>query len=875
MEEKERNFYDKIKDAVSAYLLHDPNAQAVTAFERERKKKAVDDKTLEMFRESAEAGHPFSCFNRGRCYETGNGVEKDLEKAYDWYRKAAVGGDANAWLALAKMFDKGLYVKRDPKEAAMWLSRAADKGHPIAKIGMGQKYARGDGVDRDPARAFEYFKEAQKLEPGIGSYILGEAIGDGIGCEKNYEEAFRLFQIAHDNKFPLGTYNIGMMYEMGLGVEKDEKKGFEYLTQAADEGIAEAMYRLAFHYREGTSEATKDPKIAFDYFKKASDKGFPPAMVETGICYENGYGVERNKATAFRCYQKAAATGLHTAIVCLAVCYRAGIGCEVNEEKAIELVEQAARLGNSRAYHLLAQYLMEENPYDERAINLEMIAAESGFIRSALFLGGFFVQNSDAGPDKERAAHYFRIAAQEGDNEANFELAEILNTEENKDKKDIQQEIWETYQGCADQGHPLAAYKMAQALREPEKYFPEEEDLPERFTDEPEDRETQAIRYMSIAASGGIPAACQEVADRSFWGDGLRVNLQTACGLYHYIADELSNQRFLARYAFCRVLTSMEFVYGKVGEYDPSIEEVLENERIRVVKEDRYWKEGMDLLEKLAKEKVPDAMIFLPLARALSTGGRVVFSSEADREMLDFIDKLPETREKYYVQGLLQAIQKPEEIAETIRILRYARSELSACNVDQILGNLYYSLTKAPAKKRKDTKILQDFYEGWASPLKTDSLEKMRDMARNIRSGSVWSDGSYWNEKKRPTRMELLKTASALYMEAYETGQSGDLRSYARCGEEISDLKIIFVIPGIVAIAALVSLLVTGFRAGWKLEANKGITMDHSFGWLAHLYLETFCWGLLASLVVIVALYAFFEYKKIQTRKKLNKTSKK
>ena len=173
MEEKERNFYEKIKDAVNAYVLHDPNAQAVTAFEREKKMKTVDERTLAMFQESAEAGHPFSCFNLGRCYELGNGVEKDPEKAYEWYRKAAVGGDVNAWLALAKMFDKGDYVDKDPKEAAMWLSRAADKGHPIAKIGMGQKYSRGDGVEKDPQKALEYFKEAKELEPGIGSYILG------------------------------------------------------------------------------------------------------------------------------------------------------------------------------------------------------------------------------------------------------------------------------------------------------------------------------------------------------------------------------------------------------------------------------------------------------------------------------------------------------------------------------------------------------------------------------------------------------------------------------------------------------------------------------------------------------------------------------
>ena len=76
MEENERTYYDKIKDIVNAYLFHNPNAQAATAYDREKKRKTVDEKTFAMFKESAEAGHPFSCFNLGRCYENGAGVEK-------------------------------------------------------------------------------------------------------------------------------------------------------------------------------------------------------------------------------------------------------------------------------------------------------------------------------------------------------------------------------------------------------------------------------------------------------------------------------------------------------------------------------------------------------------------------------------------------------------------------------------------------------------------------------------------------------------------------------------------------------------------------------------------------------------------------------
>ena len=759
MEEKERSIYDKFKDVVYAYMLHDPNAQAVTAFDRERKMKTVDEKTLTMFRESAEAGHPFSCYNLGRCYENGTGVEKDLSQAYHWYREAASGGDVNAWVALAKMFDTGLYVDRDPKEAAMWLERAAAKEHPIAMIGLGQKCARGDGVEKDPARAYELFTAAHEKDKKIGSYILGEAIGDGIGCKKDYKKAFELFQEAHDNHFALGTYNLGMMMEMGLGCEKDEKKGFEYIKKAADEDIPEAMYRIAFHYREGTSEAQQDEKIAFEYFKKAADKGFPPACVETGLCYENGSGVEVDKEAAFKYYEMGANKGLHTAIVCLGVCYRSGIGCEPDEEKAIALMEQAVRIGNTRAYHLLASFLLEDNPHDERAINLEMVAANNGFARAALFLGGYFIQDNGVGPDKEKAAHYFRLAAKEGDTYAAFELADILDTEENKDNEKIQQELASLYQVSADSGHPLAAYKVAMKLRAQPKSQQDDQTI------------QKEIHYLCIAAAGGLPEAQEEVAERSFWGDRMKVSIPSSCALYRSASEDLPPGPLTAKYALTMVILSCEkIVYRDIGWKNIYLEAAKKEMRDKA-KEDTKVTSAFTVIQELADQGMQEARLFRPLARAILYGP--TFLTPKEEEDIAYIETLPESREKSYVLGLLAAMRENDDPGKAIRILLDARENLHMDNTNQILGNLYYTLAGSPAKVRKETSVpvLAEGVDSIYNPLLRLFSSKKEGKEANLPTGSATST---FITKKKNSKLDLLNTAKAFYLKAQKNGEAKD-----------------------------------------------------------------------------------------------------
>ncbi|MBR3056611.1 MAG: sel1 repeat family protein [Clostridiales bacterium] len=745
MEEKERNFYDKAKSAIYAFIFREPAAQAQTAYDRQWRKKEVDSKSFRLYQEAAETGQPFACFSVGRCYEEGRVVEKDLEKAYEWYQKGATGGDVNAWVALGRMFDQGIYVDRDPKLSQMWLERAANKGHPLGMIGLGKYYASGEGGEKDQKRALELFEQAHELNKGIASYVLGEAIGDGIGCEKNYEKAFELFQEADANNYPLATFNVGMMLEMGLGCEKDEKKGLEFIQKAADQGVSDAMYRLAFDYRDGSKFVEKDQKKSFELFLKAAEAGNIKACQEVGLMYENGGGCEKDEKKAFEYYEKAAKGGLHTAIVCLAVCYRSGIGCERDPQKARELLEIGVALGNTRAYHLLALALFEEDPNDERAVNLEMVAAKGGFNRSSMTLAYYFLQKGDVAPDKEKAKYYYRQAANQGDSTAAFELAELLSSEENNQDQSVQKEIDALYHISAENRHPLAAFHLAKQLEgtgDEEKY----------------------VKYMSIAASGGIAEAALEMAERHFWGNKMAINIPVSSALFKFAADELCSDEYAAKGAITRIITRNENKFWAIGNYrmDRLEKNLLSTKKTNEdPKHADESKECLQKLEELAKGGMELAKIFLPLAKILVLDSDL--KAAADQALLEEVRALPDSREKMFFQALTYACIDKDDIAGSVLRFKKLRDEMQVGNVNHFLGNLYRSYAFGTRKTRRNNMSILSLQHSFHTAASASS-----------------------KTEKKTRQEEALGVAKEYYLEAYRNQEvDSPFMFYLASGEEL------------------------------------------------------------------------------------------
>ena len=66
-------------------------------------------------------------------YIAGEGVEKNLSKAFELFEKSANQGNANAQYNLGLMYEKGEGVKQDLQKAFYWYEKSANQGFEEAQ----------------------------------------------------------------------------------------------------------------------------------------------------------------------------------------------------------------------------------------------------------------------------------------------------------------------------------------------------------------------------------------------------------------------------------------------------------------------------------------------------------------------------------------------------------------------------------------------------------------------------------------------------------------------------------------------------------------------------------------------------------------------
>ena len=186
--------------------------------------------------------------NLAYCYEHGEGVEIDLEKAFEYYKLAAQNKDNNSYCNLAECYELGKGTSINFNEAIKWYETCINNGTPIGKrksqvrIGYILSFEKNE-MDR----GMQYLKSAGEDGSAAAYYYLGEIYNHCLGkIPVDYKSALSYFKqsINTDDVLPFVVTLIGDFYYEGKGTIQDKKKAKEMYQAAAKRGDKEALKKL-------------------------------------------------------------------------------------------------------------------------------------------------------------------------------------------------------------------------------------------------------------------------------------------------------------------------------------------------------------------------------------------------------------------------------------------------------------------------------------------------------------------------------------------------------------------------------------------------------------------------------------------------------
>lgn len=212
---------------------------------------------------------------------------------------AALKGSPEALLIKGRLFELGLGVKQNYILASSNYLKAFRLGsykaaESLLKISQKDKF-------------FNQLEVQIKNNNPDAMYVWAGIIALGLDYSLTEKQAFELLQKAEKQNHINSIIELGLAYYSGSLVKKDSLKAIEYLKTASKLGSNEAKIRLAFISLQSLS-----PSIKTNYIKVLqtySQDGSVLAEAALAFCYENGLGVNKNKAKAVKLYRQAAQRG--------------------------------------------------------------------------------------------------------------------------------------------------------------------------------------------------------------------------------------------------------------------------------------------------------------------------------------------------------------------------------------------------------------------------------------------------------------------------------------------------------------------------------------------------------------------------------------
>ncbi|XP_051936814.1 death ligand signal enhancer [Hippocampus zosterae] len=222
--------------------------------------------------------------------------------------------------------------------------------------------------------------------------------------------------------------------EMDHAHNKSMVEGEERLAEAAQnlEKVADSTVPMILNIIGIQRAKNGNDEEAFTCFLAAAQQGYSKALFNTGVCYEKGRGVHKDKEKASHYYWQAAVEGHKQAQYRCAKLLLTRSGCE-SEEKintAISLLEKAAAAGLTKAQLCLASVYSRKPVRDgSKSVYYLQMAAQSSDSTALFLLGQCYESGFGVRQSLRSAIVLYRRAAQAGNKQAQLFLRSPTETD--------------------------------------------------------------------------------------------------------------------------------------------------------------------------------------------------------------------------------------------------------------------------------------------------------------------------------------------------------------------------------------------------------------------------------------------------------------
>lgn len=427
-----------------------------------------EEEAVRWFNLAAGQGDADAQYGLGVAHFNGVGVAEDKKKADRWYKLAADQGNVGAQCRLGELYSLGLGVDQNEKEGVRWYMRAAEQGDAGAQCCLGVAYFDGVGVGRNKEEAVRWFKLAADQNNAAAQLRLGDAYFNGSGVAKrNRSTGIRWYERAANQGNADAQFRLGEIYFTGDGVAEDIQEANRWYELAADQGNGEAVQRLDRELTREVSADVQDPQAELEQlYKLAVEQGDDDAQFRLGQAYSLGSGVDQDEEKAFRWYKLAAEQGNAEAQYYLAQDYFFGGGVAEDKTESVRWHKLAVVQGNARsqwclghAYYFgvgVAEDKTEASRWYKLAneqensgmawlsglvysednkgeVNRHIFGADLGIAMAQRCLGDAYFTGNGIAEDKVEAIRWYKLAADQGDSQAQKRYRELAASNGNKD----------------------------------------------------------------------------------------------------------------------------------------------------------------------------------------------------------------------------------------------------------------------------------------------------------------------------------------------------------------------------------------------------------------------------------------------------------